>query len=227
MTYILCIETSTTICSASLQKDGKLLSSFTIYTDRSHAEQLAVFTDHLLEYCGVSGKELGAVAVSAGPGSYTGLRIGTSFAKGLCYALGIPLITIGSLDGLAEAVRGRAESGSLIIPMMDARRMEVYLQVFNARGESLHAARPFLLEEESLDEYLEKGKCYFVGNGSAKARKVITHNNAEFIEGIDTEARFMCASAWEKYKNGDFADLAYFEPEYLKEFRATKPKKLL
>ena len=227
MTYILCIETSTRVCSVALQKNGELEGSFTIYTYRSHAEQLALFTEKLIQVCGIKLNELGAVAVSAGPGSYTGLRIGTSFAKGLCYAMDIPLITIGSLQGLAVAIRDRVEAGALIIPMMDARRMEVYLQVFDHNGNAIDAARPFLLEDESLEEFLGKGKCYFAGNGSDKAKKVISHPDAVFIHGIETDAKFLCEPAWTRYKEGDFADLAYFEPEYLKEFRATKPKKLL
>ncbi|MEJ2005279.1 MAG: tRNA (adenosine(37)-N6)-threonylcarbamoyltransferase complex dimerization subunit type 1 TsaB [Cyclobacteriaceae bacterium] len=227
MKFLLSIETSTTVCSAALQRGEDQLGSFTIYSGRSHAEHLALFTGKLLESCGVRPDELSAVALSAGPGSYTGLRIGTSFAKGLCYALDIPLITIGSLHGIAEAVRQRSQSCKYIIPMMDARRMEVYLQVFGGNGNSLEQARPFLLEEEDLGEYLDNGICCFAGNGSDKARKVISHENALFIGGIDADAIYMCEEAWRKYTAGEFADLAYFEPEYLKEFRATKPKKLL
>jgi len=211
----------------ALQREEELLGSFTLFTDRSHAEQLATLTDHLLNSCNLKFRDVASIAVSAGPGSYTGLRIGTSFAKGLCYALEIPLITLGSLLGMAEAIRRFVPPGALIISMMDARRMEVYLQVFDHDLKMLEKARPFLLEEESLESFLEKGTCYFIGNGSDKARSVVTHENAVFIEGVNAEARHMCRHAWQRFREGDFTDLAYFEPEYLKEFRATKPKKLL
>ena len=220
------IETSTTVCSLALQEGERMLGSCTLYTDRSHAGQLAVLTEKLLDVNNVKASQLVAVAVASGPGSYTGLRIGTSFAKGLCYSLGIPLLAIGSLEGLAAGVVPEATDGDLLIAMMDARRMEVYLQVFNRYGKPLTESTPFLLEEEDLGKWLDQGRCLIFGNGSEKAKKVIDHPNAQFIDGMDMDARFMCSLSWEKFSRDEFADLAYFEPEYLKEFRATKPKKL-
>ena len=226
MNYILNIETSTPVCSVALQRDAELLGSFTIYTDRSHSEQLALLADQLMVTCNIDKVELSAIAVSSGPGSYTGLRIGTSFAKGLCYALKIPLITIGSLEAMAAGMKHLPDTGYLI-PMMDARRMEVYLQVCDSEAEPVENPRPFLLEEESLGDYLDKGTCYIFGNGSNKAAGVIDHPNARFISNFEADARHMCEKAWHSYVEGKFADLAYFEPAYLKEFRATKPKKLI
>ena len=227
MALILCIETSTKVCSVALLENEELLGSFTLLVDKSHAEQLAVLAQRLLESCQHTMRDLDAVAVASGPGSYTGLRIGTSFAKGICYALDVPLLTIGSLEALAEQVLPFAVAPSYLIPMMDARRMEVYLAVLDNEGKVVSGAKPFLLEEESLSSYLDIQVCYFFGNGSDKARSVINHDNARFIEGIYSAAAGMGRIACRMFRNGEFADLAYFEPDYLKEFRATKPKKLL
>ena len=227
MPNLLSIETSTRVCSVALQKGEAILGSATLHIERSHAGLLAVLAEQLLHSCGINQSELDGIIVAEGPGSYTGLRIGTSFAKGLCYALNIPLITVGSLEALAYGAAHFVEKPSYLIPMMDARRMEVYLQVLNEKAEPLGKARPFLLESENLLEYLDDKKCYFFGNGSEKAKSVITHSNAHFIDGIEADARFMCRPGFKKFQLGEFANLAYFEPEYLKEFQATKPKKLI
>jgi tRNA threonylcarbamoyladenosine biosynthesis protein TsaB len=227
MPILLSIETSTRVCSVALQNDETILGSATLHIERSHAGLLAVLAERLLKSCGVLQTELNGVIVAEGPGSYTGLRIGTSFAKGLCYVLNVPLITVGSLEALAYGVAPFIAEPAFLIPMMDARRMEVYLQVLNEKAEPFGNAKPFLLESEDLLEYLDDRKCYFFGNGSEKAKSVITHSNARFIDGIEADARYMCRPGFRKFIAGEFADLAYFEPEYLKEFQATKPKKLI
>ncbi len=227
MSILLSIETSTRICSVALQDGEFILGSATLHTERSHAGQLAVITEQLLESCGIRKDNVSGVIVAEGPGSYTGLRIGTSFAKGLCYALNIPLITVGSLEALAYGVAPFVQEPAYLIPMMDARRMEVYLQVLDEEARVLEPSRPFLLESEDLSEYLDDRKCYFFGNGSDKARSVITHANAIFIGGIEADARYMSIPGFRKFRDEAFTDVAYFEPKYLKEFQATKPKKLI
>lgn len=222
MAIILSIETATTNCSVSLSKEGETFALKEDYNDGySHAERLHVFIDEILTENNIDKSEIDAVAISKGPGSYTGLRIGVSAAKGLCYALNIPLISVSTLDALAHQVK---TTEGFIIPMLDARRMEVYAEVFNANFQSIRPIKAEVLNETSYLEYLEKDMVYFVGNGVAKTKTLITHKHANFVENRLPSAKEMGALAFNKYKKSDTEDVAYFEPYYLKDFVALKPK---
>jgi tRNA threonylcarbamoyladenosine biosynthesis protein TsaB len=216
---ILCIETATTNCSVALGKEGALVALKEDYSNNySHAERLHLFIDEILKENGVEPKELSAIAVSKGPGSYTGLRIGVSAAKGLCFSLDLPLISVPTLTSLARQVE--AEKGQFIIPLLDARRMEVYTACFSADMQQLFDTRAEILTPESFKEYLDKGKVSFIGNGVEKFREICGHTNAEFISGKLPSAGEMVQLAEEKFQKGDFEDVAYFEPYYLKDFQA-------
>lgn len=216
MALVLNIETATTNCSVSLSKDGETL---VLKEDNSlgysHAETLHVFIDEVFKIAKIAPSEINAIAVSKGPGSYTGLRIGVSSAKGLCYALNKPLIAISTLESLAHQVK---EKDGLIIPMLDARRMEVYSAVYNQNLELQREIKAEILTEESYSELLETKKVYFVGNGVNKTKTLIHHPNAVFIEGKLPSANEMALLAEFKYKKSDTEDVAYFEPYYLKDF---------
>ena len=222
MAIILNIETATTNCSVSLSKEGE---TFALQEDNSkqysHAERLHLYIDDLLKHNNIKPTELDAIAVSKGPGSYTGLRIGVSAAKGLCFSLDKPLISVSTLEALARQVK--AEDG-LIVPMLDARRMEVYSAVFDASFNTVREIEAQILDAQSFASYLEKGKVYFIGNGVEKTKTLITHENAVFIEDKLPSANEMSVIANNKYKKNDIEDVAYFEPYYLKDFVALKPK---
>ena len=221
MAYILNIETATTNCSVSLSKEGETLVLKEDYNDNySHAERLHVYIYDVLNEAKVSVNDLNAIAISKGPGSYTGLRIGVSAAKGLCYALEKPLISIPTLDALAHQVK--AEFGT-IIPMLDARRMEVYSAVYNASYNQIRETQAQVLDESSFSSYLEQGKVYFIGNGVEKTKALINHPNAVFIEGKLPSSNEMSKLTFDKYTKNDIEDVAYFEPYYLKDFVALKP----
>lgn len=220
--FILNIETSTTNCSVSLSKEGETFVLKEDYNNSySHAERLHVYIDAVLKEGKINSKSLDAIAVSKGPGSYTGLRIGVSAAKGLCYALDIPLISVATLEGLAQQIK--IEDG-VIVPMLDARRMEVYSAVFNSEYKQIRDTQAQILDAASFNEYLEKGKVYFIGNGVKKTKTLITHPNAIFVENKLPSANEMSKLAFDKYKKNDIEDIAYFEPYYLKDFIALKPK---
>ncbi len=222
MALILNIETATTNCSVSLSKDGKTSALKEDYnTNYSHAERLHVYIKSLLEDNKISRSQLDAIAVSKGPGSYTGLRIGVSTAKGLCFALNVPLISISTLNALAHQVDC---NDGVIVPMLDARRMEVYSAIFNSKHEQIRDIQAQIIDEHSFGSYLEQGKVYFIGNGVDKTKDVIAHPNAVFIENKLPSANEMSALAYHKYKINDIEDVAYFEPYYLKDFIAIKPK---
>ncbi|WP_152973291.1 tRNA (adenosine(37)-N6)-threonylcarbamoyltransferase complex dimerization subunit type 1 TsaB [Lacinutrix mariniflava] len=222
MMYILSIETSTTNCSVSLSKNGETLLLKEDYSNNySHAERLHVFIDETLREAKIERSQLDAIAVSKGPGSYTGLRIGVSAAKGLCYALDIPLISISTLEALAHQVK--PESG-VIVPMLDARRMEVYSAIFSSEFIEIRKIEAQILDETSFAKELSKGKVYFVGNGVEKTKALLNHENAIFIEDKLPSADQMSALAFLKHKKSDTEDVAYFEPYYLKDFVALKPK---
>ncbi|WP_452221075.1 tRNA (adenosine(37)-N6)-threonylcarbamoyltransferase complex dimerization subunit type 1 TsaB [Lacinutrix salivirga] len=222
MAYILNIETSTTNCSVSLSKDGETLYLKEDYSNNySHAERLHVFINEVLEKSKIKPEDLSAIAVSKGPGSYTGLRIGVSAAKGLSYALNIPLISISTLKALASQVE--VEQG-LIIPMLDARRMEVYSAIFSSELKEIRTIEAQILDSQSFKEELSNGLVYFIGNGVEKTKTIIKHENAVFVEGKLPSAHQMSTLAFEKYKKSDTEDVAYFEPYYLKDFVALKPK---
>jgi len=223
MAYILNLETATKNCSVSIAKDGVTLSYREIAEQGySHAERLHVFIEEVLQESNLSYSDLSAVAVSKGPGSYTGLRIGVSAAKGLCYALSIPLIAIDTLAILAHQVNPSILSkDDLIIPMIDARRMEVYSAIFNAGLEKIREVQAEIISETSFSTIPQT--IYFVGDCAEKCRSVLTSQNVVFLEEIVyPSAREMSALSFDSYKKSDTVDVAYFEPYYLKDFFMTK-----
>ncbi|MBP1838344.1 tRNA (adenosine(37)-N6)-threonylcarbamoyltransferase complex dimerization subunit type 1 TsaB [Formosa algae] len=222
MALLLNIETATTNCSVSLSKDGE---TFALKEDNdkgySHAERLHVYIKALFEDNNIETSQLDGIAISKGPGSYTGLRIGVSAAKGLCYALDKPLISVSTLEALAHQV---SITDGVIVSMLDARRMEVYAAVYDANYNEVRSIEAEILDEHAFETFLEEGKVYFVGNGVEKTKTIITHPNAVFVDGKLPSAREMGALADVKYKKSDTEDVAYFEPYYLKDFVALKPK---
>ncbi len=222
MALVLNIETTTTNCSVSLSKDGETL---VLKEDNSpgysHAELLHVFIQDVFKTTNIKSSEINAVAVSKGPGSYTGLRIGVSAAKGLCYALGKPLISVSTLESLSHQVT--IEEG-FIVPMLDARRMEVYAAIFNHKHQLHREIQAEVLTADSYSELLDVSRVYFIGNGVEKTKDLIKHPNATFVEGKFPSAREMAILSELKYKKSDTEDVAYFEPYYLKDFIAAKKK---
>ena len=231
MALILTLETSTDVCSAALSKDGQLLCYRENSEGFSHAALLAVFIDELLKEAEVTPKQLSAVCVGKGPGSYTGLRIGVSTAKGICYAAGLPLIAIDSLllmcHGAIDAATAMVgESNSfLMCPMIDARRMEVYSALYDENYQLQDPIKAVIVDPSSFEPFLEKGPVVFFGNGAAKCMELINHPNAMFLEGNYASAKNLIAPALEAFKNKEFVDVAYFEPFYLKDFVITTSKK--
>lgn len=220
--FILNIETATTNCSVSISKNGETLVLKEDYDKGySHAERLHVYIDAVLKEANISQSQLKAIAISKGPGSYTGLRIGVSAAKGLCYALNKSLISIPTLESLAHQIT--CEDG-VIIPMLDARRMEVYSAIFDSNYNQIRETQAQILNEDSFKGYLEEGKVYFIGNGVEKTKALITHPNAVFIEEKLPSSNELSLLAYNKFKISDIEDVAYFEPYYLKDFVALKPK---
>lgn len=224
MSYLLLIDTSTKNCSVALSKDGNLLSCKEKNEGYSHAEYLAIMIQEVLAEAQITMGDLSAVAVAKGPGSYTGLRIGVSTAKGLCYGLEIPLISIETLRGMVH--QPNLPQADFYVPMIDARRMEVYSAVFNDQKESIEPTVATIVEVTSFASFLQSGKVLFFGDGALKCKEVIQHENALFSE-MGTTATGMIALAQEKWEAKDFEDVAYFEPFYLKDFVAGKPKKVL
>lgn len=217
MAVIICLETATTNCSVALGIDGEVEVLREVNNNQySHAEKLHVFINEILEELQQSGLKPDAIAVSKGPGSYTGLRIGVSAAKGLAYALGIPLISVSTLHSFAH--RADIEDG-FIIPLLDARRMEVYSAVFNSEHQEVREIRAEILNENSFRGYLNKKKTVFLGDGAEKFSKICSHPNAVFLSGEFPSAEEMVRLAEDKYKISDTEDVAYFEPFYLKEFK--------
>lgn len=213
--YILNIETSTKNCSVSLSQNGKTFFLKEIAEQNfTHSEKLHLFIDELIQKSGISYKDLSAVALSKGPGSYTGLRIGTSTAKGLCFALDIPLIAINSLEVLAKQVN---LGNGLIIPMIDARRMEVYTATFDQNHNKISETEALIIDENSFSDISEKA--YFVGDGAEKCMAVLQKDNFIFLsEIIYPSANEMAELSFEKFQQEAFEDIAYFEPFYLKDF---------
>ncbi len=224
MGIILNIETATKNCSVSLAKEGRVLTFLEENEAQySHAEKLHLLIEEVCEKAEISLRELEAVAVSKGPGSYTGLRIGVSAAKGLCFALDIPLIAVATLDVLAHSAV--PTKNGLIVPLLDARRMEVYSAVFDATFSQIRETKAEIITEDSFAEELLRGEVVFLGDGAKKVKEIITHENAVFIENSFPSAKTMSFLSEEKFKHKDFEDLAYFEPFYLKDFIAGKSKK--
>lgn len=228
MALILSIETATKVCSVAMHHDGKLLGSQELHIDRSHSEYLAVMIKDLINYIGVETKELSAVAVSKGPGSYTGLRIGVSTAKGLCFGLDIPLISVNSLLSMAYEVNKYNLEGHDLIPMLDARRMEVYCLLTDHQLNLKQETHSRILEEASFEKELKDNPILFFGNGMPKSRDMLGKNDkAFFIDGLYPKASNIGFLAYDKFTNKDFENTVTFEPFYLKDFIATKPRKLL
>ena len=219
MAYIVNIETATTNCSVSLAKDGKTILLKEIANQGySHAEKLHVFIEEIIAESKIEIEDLNAIAVSAGPGSYTGLRIGTSAAKGLSFALNIPLIAIDTLTSLANKV---SFSDGFIIPMIDARRMEVYSAIFNSNKEMIRKVEAQIISENSFDTITEK--IYFIGDSTQKVKTVLTKSNFVFLDEIKfPSANEMSLLSYKKFLENNFEDVAYFEPHYLKEFMFAK-----
>ena len=225
MSLLLSIDSATKVCSVALHEDGNLLASQHLYIDKSHSGLLTVLIEHVLQYTGNKMANLSAVAVSEGPGSYTGLRIGASAAKGLCFALDIPMVTVGTLEAMAQGMSRYAEEGSLLCPMIDARRMEVYCLLAKNTAEVVSNPQAKIIDENSFREELEAQKIYFFGDGAAKCMPLLgEHRNARFIKEIVPSAVYVGEIGWQKFLANDLADVAYFEPYYLKEFYSPKPK---
>lgn len=227
MANILNIETSTTTCSVALSSDGQVVDHHENYDGLSHATLLSKFIDDALSTANRKEIKLDAIAVSIGPGSYTGLRIGLSQAKGLAFGLDLPLIGVNTLQLLAVTAMFSDffDDDVLFVPMIDARRMEVYTAVYNNALEAILQPQPLILDENSFSDLLDKNTLVLMGNGSDKAKGVIHHNNARFIDSITPEAVNMIALAEKLYREQRFIDVAYSTPLYLKDFQATTPKK--
>ncbi|MBK8599554.1 MAG: tRNA (adenosine(37)-N6)-threonylcarbamoyltransferase complex dimerization subunit type 1 TsaB [Flavobacterium sp.] len=224
MALILNIETATKNCSVSLSDKGNIINYREIAEQGySHAEKLHVFIEEVLLEASVQFSDLKAVAVSQGPGSYTGLRIGVSAAKGLCYALNIPMIALDTLSVLAHQIQVKQ---GLIIPMIDARRMEVYSAIFDSQYQKIMETQAEIITEESFNAYDET--IYFLGDSTTKCKEVLKRSNYIFMEEIVyPSSKDMAKLSYEKYQENDFVDVAYFEPLYLKDFVATTPKSKL
>ncbi|WP_114784984.1 tRNA (adenosine(37)-N6)-threonylcarbamoyltransferase complex dimerization subunit type 1 TsaB [Botryobacter ruber] len=228
MSLLLALETSSTVCSVALYHKEQLLGASELQIEKSHSSHITVMISQLVQNCGKELKELSAVAVSGGPGSYTGLRIGSATAKGLCYSLDIPLIEVSTLHGLAARVVGVTPAAEqfLFCPMLDARRMEVYTCLLNHKLEEIVSIAPVVLTESFLEEQLARQPVVFFGSGSAKFRTLVeAHPNARFINGVVPSAKEIGKLAVAKFKNQQFEDVAYYEPFYLKEVHITTPTK--
>ena len=228
MSLILQIETATQTCSVALTENGKLLHVIE-KTDRNiHASSITLFIEEVLKLGNKTAGDLDAVAVSMGPGSYTGLRIGVSTAKGLCYALDIPLIAVNTLEAMASGFQNKCFSvqpQTLFCPMIDARRMEVYCSVFNADLEIITPTEAKIIDEDSFKELLSNYLVYFFGDGATKCEETLGLNmNARIMDDYQNSAKDLTLLAFEKFEKADFVDVAYFEPFYLKDFVAGKKK---
>ena len=229
MERIILIETSTALCSTALSENGAIVSYRESSAPKAHVSLTAVFIQEMLSERGLTIEDCDAVSVSMGPGSYTGLRVGVSTAKGLCFGSGKPLLAVGTLDTLVaqadDAAHDLTDGLKYIIPMVDARRMEVYTAVFENGVQTTQTA-PAIIDENSFADLLEQGPCLFIGDGAGKCADVIKHPNARFCQ-CWPKASAMLAPAMKAYKEKRFEDVAYFEPFYLKEFVATVSKKKL
>ncbi len=226
MANILNIETSTAVCSVALGADGQVLEHHENYDGQTHATLLSAYIQDVMRYVRAREMKLDAVAVSIGPGSYTGLRIGLSEAKGLAYGLDIPLIAVNTLQLLTVSTMFNhvLDDDVLYAPMIDARRMEVYTAVYNAALQAIVKPQPLILDCDSFSSVLAGNKVVFMGDGSDKARQVIKHRNAQFVDRVKPVALDMIALSERAFRQQDFADVAYSTPFYLKEFQATVPR---
>ena len=224
MAILLHLETATTVCSVSLSVDGQLQAIEELNDGFTHAENLVSFCNSVLKKSNFSFTDLHAVAVSKGPGSYTGLRIGVSAAKGFCYALNIPLIAINTLQHIAMQISSLHENeNALFCPMLDARRMEVYCALYDINNKEVRKTAAEIIDENSFSEELKNNQIYFFGDGADKCKTTLEKNvNAIFIDNIFPSSKNMIALAEKKYNAQDFENTAYFEPFYLKDFLAGK-----
>lgn len=229
MSRIILIETSTALCSTALVEDGRIISYKESETPRAQASLTAPFVDEMLKERGLKVKDCDAVCVSMGPGSYTGLRVGVSTAKGLCFGAGIPLLAVGTLDTLVWQAHDEGllpEGCTAVVPMVDARRMEVYAAVFTPDGKQLTDTQPQIVDGSGFAEQLSAGPVLFIGDGAGKCKEVLDHPNAYFVQCCP-KASAMLHPAVKAFDNGEYKDTAYFEPFYLKQFVATVSNKKL
>lgn len=229
MSCILNIETSTDVCSVSVSQDGACIFSQEDHEGPNHAVKLGTFVDEALSFADSHAIPLDAVAVSCGPGSYTGLRIGASMAKGICFGQDLKLIAVPTLELMAVPVllREEVEEGALLCPMIDARRMEVYSAVYDRALHEVRGIQADVVDADTYREYLDRGPVYFFGNGAEKCMEVINHPNARLIKGVEPLAKWMFPIAERRIAQEKYEDVAYFVPFYLKDFVAHQPKKLL
>ena len=227
MSCILHIETSTNVCSVAVSEDGKVIFDKADRTGNNHAEALGSFVDEAMSFADSHAIPLDAVAVSGGPGSYTGLRIGVSMAKGVCYALDIPLLSVPTLQLMCVPVLLRydeMEDNALLCPMIDARRMEVYAALYDRALKPVREIQADVVDADTYRKWLDERPVYFFGNGAAKCMETIAHPNARLIEGIEPLAKWMMPLAEKKILNDIHEDVAYYVPFYLKDFVAKTPK---
>ena len=230
MSCILNIETSTDVCSVAISDSGQVIFNKEDHSGPNHAVKLGVYVDEALDFLDSHGLPLEAVAVSCGPGSYTGLRIGVSMAKGICYGRGVKLIAVPTLELMAVPVllgEHPEDEDALIVPMLDARRMEVYAEVLDRALKVVRPIQADIVDADTYKEYLDQHHVYFFGNGAAKCMETINHPNAHLLEGIEPLAKNMAPLAEKRFVEGKFEDVAYFVPFYLKDFVAKMPKKLI
>ena len=221
---ILHIETATQVCSCALSSKGELVFNRESHTAQSHAKLLGVFVEEAIKFSRKNNMKIHAVSVSSGPGSYTGLRIGVSEAKGLAYGLDAKLIAIPTLTLLAWAMRHKVDKDTLLIPMIDARRMEVYTSIYDTSLNILEPTEAKIIDEETFEGLLSNHKVAFFGDGALKCKETIVHPNAIFFPDVHPLASNMLELSKQAYAEARFEDVAYFEPFYLKNFVATKPK---
>jgi tRNA threonylcarbamoyladenosine biosynthesis protein TsaB len=233
MERILQVETATELCSVALVEKGNVLSLREISEGKSHAGVLTVFIQEILKEAKIQVSSLDAVAVSMGPGSFTGLRIGVSVAKGICYGTGIPLIAVPTLDSMFHGFRNaliaanfKINHSDIFIPMIDARRLEVYMAIYDHRGSQIKETCAKIVVPDSFDTLLEKGNVFFFGSGSYKLKEIISHKNAIFSTDFVHSSANMSEIALNMFRARNFANTAYFEPFYLKDFISTIPKKI-
>lgn len=230
MSCILHIETSTNVCSVAVSQDGECIFDKEDFSGPNHAERLGEYVDEALSFADSHAIPVDAVAVSSGPGSYTGLRIGVSMAKGICYGRNIPLLSVPTLELLSVPVllgHDEIEDDALICPMLDARRMEVYAAVYNRALQPVRPIQADVVDADTYKEWLDRYPVYFFGNGAAKCMETINHPNAHFIKDIVPLAKWMFPLAEKKMAKGETEDVAYFVPFYLKDFVAKMPSKML
>jgi tRNA threonylcarbamoyladenosine biosynthesis protein TsaB len=229
MSCILSIETSTDVCSVAMSENGQCIFKKEDHSGPNHAVSLGVFVDEALSFTDNHAIPLGAVAVSQGPGSYTGLRIGVSMAKGICYGRDVPLLAVPTLEVMAVPVllNHEIEEDALLCPMIDARRMEVYSAIYDRALKPQRETRADIVDGDTYREFLDRHPVYFFGNGAAKCMETINHPNAHLIKGIEPLAKYMFPLAERRWVQKEYEDVAYFVPFYLKDFVAKMPKKLL